>query len=160
MIEFKLPSMGADMDEGTLLEWKVKPGDTVKKGQVIAVVDTSKAAVDVESWQEGTVDELVVEPGDKFAVGSLMATFLEPGEAPGATRRVPTPSGATTALAATSRRKVSPAARKRAGECGIDIDAIAGTGPGGAVTLSTESTTRREAMSPPPCPPAPSATTQ
>jgi len=135
MIEFKLPSMGADMDVGTLLEWKVKPGDTVKKGQVIAVVDTSKAAVDVESWQEGTVDELVVAPGEKFAVGTLMATFLEPGEAPGATRRARTPPGDTAAPAATSRRKISPAARKRAGECGIDINALAGTGPGGAVTL-------------------------
>jgi hypothetical protein len=49
MIEFKLPSLGADMDEGKLLEWKVSPGDTVKKGQVVAIVDTSKAAVDVES---------------------------------------------------------------------------------------------------------------
>ncbi|HEX8961765.1 MAG TPA: biotin/lipoyl-containing protein, partial [Rhodocyclaceae bacterium] len=58
MIEFKLPSLGADMDEGKLLEWKVKPGDAVKKGQVVAIVDTSKAAVDVEIWQEGTVAEL------------------------------------------------------------------------------------------------------
>lgn len=70
MIEFTLPSMGADMDEGTLLEWKVKPGDAVKKGQVVAVVDTSKAAVDIESWQEGTVDELIVEPGEKIPVGT------------------------------------------------------------------------------------------
>lgn len=136
MIDFKLPSMGADMDEGTLLEWKVKPGDTVTKGQVIAVVDTSKAAVDVESWQEGTVDELVVAPGDKFAVGSVMATFLEPGEAPGAATRTPMPASAATPLETTSRRKISPAARKRATECGIEIDAIAGTGPGGAVTLN------------------------
>jgi biotin carboxyl carrier protein len=60
MIEFKLPSLGADMDEGKLLEWKVSPGDTVKKGQVVAIVDTSKAAVDVEIWSEGTVCELLV----------------------------------------------------------------------------------------------------
>lgn len=82
MIEFTLPSMGADMDEGTLLEWKVKPGDAVKKGQVVAVVDTSKAAVDIESWQEGTVDELIVEPGEKIPVGTPIATLLEPGETP------------------------------------------------------------------------------
>ena len=53
MIEFKLPSLGADMDEGKLLEWKVKPGDAVRKGDVVAVVDTTKAAVEVEIWQEG-----------------------------------------------------------------------------------------------------------
>ena len=80
MIEFTLPTLGADMDEGTLLEWLVKPGDVVKKGQIIAVVDTSKAAIDVESWHDGTVAELLVEPGTKIPVGTLMATFLEPGE--------------------------------------------------------------------------------
>ena len=47
MIEFTLPALGADMDEGTLLEWLVKPGDTVKKGQIVAVIDTSKAAIDI-----------------------------------------------------------------------------------------------------------------
>jgi len=48
MIEFKLPSLGADMDEGTLLQWCVQPGDTVTRGQIVAIVDTTKAAIDVE----------------------------------------------------------------------------------------------------------------
>jgi all-trans-retinol 13,14-reductase len=55
MIEFKLPSLGADMDEGKLLEWKVRPGDKVKRGDLVAVVETPKAAVDVEIWQDGVV---------------------------------------------------------------------------------------------------------
>ena len=92
MIEFTLPSMGADMDEGTLLEWKVKPGDVVKKGQVVAIVDTSKAAVDVESWHEGTIDELFVNPGERIHVGTPMATLLEPGEAPPAARHTRQPA--------------------------------------------------------------------
>ena len=62
MIEFKMPSLGSDMDEGTLNEWLVKPGDKVTRGQVVAVVETTKAAVEVECWQEGTINELVV-PG-------------------------------------------------------------------------------------------------
>ncbi|MDP1653539.1 MAG: dihydrolipoamide acetyltransferase family protein [Rhodocyclaceae bacterium] len=124
MIEFKLPSLGADMDEGTLLEWKVKPGDAVKKGQVIAVVDTTKAAVDVECWQEGTVAELLAEIGQKMPVGTVMATLLEAGEKVGAGGTVPAP-----------RRMISPAARKHAQEKGVDPDSIAGTGPHGAVTL-------------------------
>ncbi|GAB6849211.1 dihydrolipoamide acetyltransferase family protein [Paraburkholderia kururiensis] len=143
MIEFKLPSMGADMDEGTLLEWKVKPGDTVKKGQVVAVVDTSKAAVDVESWQEGTVDELIAEPGDKIPVGTPMAILLELGEATPAVRhpRRPgaTPASATalSVLAAqpVPRRKISPAARRHAQLHQIDLDTVTGTGAEGSVTL-------------------------
>jgi len=150
MIEFKLPSMGADMDEGTLLEWKVKPGDAVKKGQVVAIVDTSKAAVDIESWQEGTIDELLLEAGEKVPVGTTIATLLEPGEAPPAARpaRKPLhepvapgaqePSGApadANAGAPIARRKVSPAARKRAQQLHIALDAVTATGPDGAVTL-------------------------
>ncbi|MDP1607615.1 MAG: dihydrolipoamide acetyltransferase family protein [Rhodocyclaceae bacterium] len=122
MIEFKLPSLGADMDEGTLLEWKVKPGDAVKKGQVIAIVDTTKAAVDVECWQAGIVHELIAEIGQKMPVGTVMATLLEPGEKVGAGGTAP-------------RRMISPAARKYAQEKSIDLDRITGSGPHGAVTL-------------------------
>ncbi|MGA8034304.1 MAG: biotin/lipoyl-containing protein, partial [Casimicrobiaceae bacterium] len=80
MIEFRLPSLGAEMDEGTLLEWKVEIGDVVRKGDVVAVVDTSKSAIDVEIWNEGTIYELVLEPLRKVPVGTLMARLLEPGE--------------------------------------------------------------------------------
>ena len=66
MIEFRLPSLGAEMDEGTLLEWKVKPGDRVRKGDVVAVVDTSKSAIDVEIWEKAPIWELVLErAGDR-----------------------------------------------------------------------------------------------
>ena len=87
MIEFKLPSLGADMDEGTLLEWKVHPGDVVKPGQVIAVVDTAKAAIDVECWHEGTVSQLLIDIGAKVPVGTAIAWLLEPGENPQSARR-------------------------------------------------------------------------
>jgi pyruvate dehydrogenase E2 component (dihydrolipoamide acetyltransferase) len=80
MIEFRLPSLGAEMDEGTLLEWKVKPGDVVRKGDVVAVVDTSKSAIDVEIWNEGTIYELALEPQQKVPVGTVMARLLESGE--------------------------------------------------------------------------------
>ena len=80
MIEFALPSLGADMDDGTLLEWLVKPGDEVHRGQVVAVVDTAKAAIDVECWDEGTVDTLIVSPGTKIPVGTPLALLRAPGE--------------------------------------------------------------------------------
>jgi pyruvate dehydrogenase E2 component (dihydrolipoamide acetyltransferase) len=149
MIEFALPSLGSDMDEGKLLQWKIAPGDPVKRGQVVAVVDTSKAAVDVESWQEGTVFELLVQAGETVPVGAPLATLLEPGETvqtahgrmpvPGAPA-APRPAAAAVpppvaAAAATQRRRVSPAARKRAEELGIDLATVPGSGPDGAVTL-------------------------
>ncbi|AHI81364.1 dihydrolipoamide acetyltransferase family protein [Burkholderia thailandensis] len=148
MIEFTLPSMGADMDEGTLLEWKVKPGDAVKKGQVVAVVDTSKAAVDIESWQEGTVDELIVEPGEKIPVGTPIATLLEPGETPPAVRPVRRRARPAAAVGAGARRKISPAARQRAMRGGVDLDAVSGTGPGGSVTLADVERTSAAAAAP------------
>ena len=151
MIEFKLPSLGADMDKGKFLEWRVKPGDHVKRGDVVAVVDTSKAAVDVEIWNEGTVYELIAEPGVTMRVGTVMATLLAPGETPEAAeaerRTRPAPlavpvqaeSVPVTAVAAPvvpgERRRVSPVARRRAAELGVDAETVAGTGPHGAVTL-------------------------
>ena len=145
MIEFTLPALGADMDEGTLLEWLIKPGDTVKKGQIVAVVDTSKAAIDIESWHEGTVAELLVEPGTKIPVGTLMATFLEPGEAPAAvvhSRKIPVTTGSQPSSG--RRQMVSPAARQAARQRGSDIGSIAGTGREGAVTLADVEHAARE----------------
>src|SRR5512138_2758547 len=98
------------MDEGKLLEWKVKPGDSVKRGQVIAVVDTSKAAVEVEIWAEGVVSELVTKPGETVPVGTVMARLNGAG---GAARAEPRPA-ATEAPA--PRRRISPAARKHAAD--------------------------------------------
>ncbi|MGE5616025.1 MAG: biotin/lipoyl-containing protein, partial [Bacillota bacterium] len=125
MIEFKLPSMGSDMDEGKLLEWKVKPGDTVKKGDIVAIVDTTKAAVDVESWVDGIVHEELVHTGETVPVGTVLATFLAPGETPPPKEAKPAP--ATPTPAAPARKAVSPAARARARELGVDVDAIKGS---------------------------------
>ena len=150
MIRFELPSLGADMDEGTLLTWQVKPGDSVKRGQVVAVVDTSKAAVDVEIWHDGVVAELLVQPGEKVPVGTVLATLLEPGDAvsspalaparPSEPRlvAVPEPTGlhVTQQLAPAARQAVTPAARRRAKALGIDADGVRGTGAQGSVTQS------------------------
>jgi pyruvate dehydrogenase E2 component (dihydrolipoamide acetyltransferase) len=80
MADYKMPSLGADMDSGTLLEWKVKPGDTVKKGQIVAVVDTEKASLEIEIFFEGVVEELPDHEGEKVAVGTVTPRAL-PGEA-------------------------------------------------------------------------------
>lgn len=144
MTEFKLPSLGADMDEGTLLTWHVKPGDAVKRGQVVAVVDTAKAAVDVEIWHDGVVRELLVQPGDKVPVGAVLATVLVPGESAAPqpakvkaeTKAAPATKAVTAPLVSATRPAVSPSARRRAKALGIDPEGLQGTGAHGAVTLA------------------------
>lgn len=159
MLEFKLPSLGADMDEGTLLEWKVQPGDTVKKGDILAIVDTTKAAIEVETWVEGTVHALVTQPGQTVPVGAVMAWLLAPGEQapssstadrgqvtaerrPATADRLPStvdrrPSAADRLPSAGAvRRPASPAARRRALDMGIELAAVEGTGVEGSITLA------------------------
>ncbi|WP_205873579.1 dihydrolipoamide acetyltransferase family protein [Mycobacterium camsae] len=160
MIEFTMPALGSDMDEGTLNEWLVKPGDKVTRGQVVAVIETTKASVEIECWHEGTIDELVVPVGETVAVGAVLATLREAGEAATAPmppaaekpqkkpprKRAPkapdkAPQPATVAPAPVRpagpqhRRWVSPAARRLAGNLNVDLDGVSGTGPGGAVTI-------------------------
>jgi pyruvate dehydrogenase E2 component (dihydrolipoamide acetyltransferase) len=136
MIEFKLPSLGADMDEGKLLEWKVKPGDKVKRGDLVAVVETPKAAVDVEIWQDGVVQELITKPGETIPVGTVMARLAAAGEAPAAVpAAAPAAAPAPTPAPAPSRHPVSPAARKHARELGVDVEKLPGSGPHGAVIV-------------------------
>jgi pyruvate dehydrogenase E2 component (dihydrolipoamide acetyltransferase) len=175
MIEFKLPSLGADMDEGKLLEWKVKPGDKVKRGDLVAVVETPKAAVDIEIWQDGVVHELITQLGATIPVGTVMARLLAPGESappPGAVpavaavpvapaAAVPTPAMAPAPVAAApsplapGRRPASPAARKRARELDVDIDKVVGTGPHGAVTVEDVEKAAKGAPAPAPAAAAP-----
>lgn len=165
MFEFTLPSLGADMDEARLNEWMIKPGDPVAKGQVVAEVETTKSAIDVEAWHEGTVAELKVAVGETIPVGAVMATFLEPGEAarndqpPPSTRpsvepaesaqpqqpapaasvvatSIQTRSPSSTPPVPSSRRRISPAARRKADSLGVDPDRVPGSGPGGAITIA------------------------
>ncbi|WP_369226643.1 dihydrolipoamide acetyltransferase family protein [Streptomyces sp. R39] len=83
MAEFTMPSLGADMDEGLLQEWLVAPGDQVRKGDVVAVVETDKAAIEVECFESGTVGRLLVPAGTRVPVGTPLA-LIEAGAAAGA----------------------------------------------------------------------------
>lgn len=75
MGEFTMPSLGADMDEGTLLEWLVEPGAPVRKGDPVAVVETAKSTIEVECFESGVMTELLVEPGVTVAVGTPLAVI-------------------------------------------------------------------------------------
>ncbi|HVU00323.1 MAG TPA: dihydrolipoamide acetyltransferase family protein [Polyangiaceae bacterium] len=149
MAEFRMPSLGADMDAGTLVEWLKKPGDRVSRGDIIAEVETEKGIIEVEVFTSGVVERFLVEPGTKVPVGTALAILQEdgatpaapapsaaPAPAPSRTDAAPVPVPPTPAPAKPEAPpRISPAARKRAAELGVDPASVAGTGPGGAVTL-------------------------
>jgi pyruvate dehydrogenase E2 component (dihydrolipoamide acetyltransferase) len=126
MGEFRMPSLGADMEAGTLVEWLKQPGDLVKRGDIIAVVDTQKGAIEVEVFEDGVLDEIVVKPGENVPVGTVLA-HIRDAQAPAA-------AGAQPGVSPASRLRVSPAARRLAADLGVDPARIHGTGPEGAIT--------------------------
>lgn len=148
MAEFLMPTLGADMTDGTLVQWKKKEGDRITKGEIIAEVDTEKAAIDVESHTTGIIERLITKPGDKVPVGTVMAIIREEGRptasvvSPQTVATPPTPpppvhrtESGTVAPSQAGRLRMSPAARKLAAERGIDASRLQGTGPEGAITL-------------------------
>jgi pyruvate dehydrogenase E2 component (dihydrolipoamide acetyltransferase) len=131
--EYRMPALGADMESGTVTEWNVGPGSKVKRGDVVAVVETDKGAIDVEIFEDGVIREIVVQPGTRVAVGTVLALLEdELGTSPPAP--APTPAPAPEPEPAHARARISPAARARARELGVDPAQAKGTGPDGAVT--------------------------
>jgi pyruvate dehydrogenase E2 component (dihydrolipoamide acetyltransferase) len=165
MSEFRMPSLGADMESGTLVDWRVKPGDAVKRGDIVALVETEKGVIEVEIFESGIIDALIVQPGEKVPVGSTLATIRSDGQRaaasppreaaavetkerqPAAARAVATPS-----LPRSSRPRVSPLARKRAEELGVDTAALTGTGEEGSVTAADVEKAAVPSAVPPPAP--------
>ncbi len=148
-----MPSLGSDMESGKLIEWRIKPGDRVHRGDIVAVVETQKGAIDVEIFDSGVVESLVVQPGAEVPVGTVLATVRSGGETapkPPVTAAAPMRPAAPTAAPAIApapaipsgepspreRPRASPVARQRAAALGIDLATLTGSGPGGAVTLA------------------------
>src|SRR4030042_6093454 len=96
MGEFNMPSLGADMDSGTLVEWKLKPGDSVKRGDIIAVVETAKGVVEIEVFDTGILDEVYFQPGQEIPVGQVLAMICSPEEL-AAKKAAPSPAAAASA---------------------------------------------------------------
>lgn len=68
-----MPSLGADMEKGILVGWNFKPGDPIKRGDIIAVVETDKGAIDIEVFEEGLIDKILIQPGEEIPVGTVLA---------------------------------------------------------------------------------------
>ena len=77
MIEFVMPILGADMEAGTLVEWRRRPGERVERGEVIAEVETEKGLIEIEVFTSGVVEKILIAPGEKVPVGTVMALIRE-----------------------------------------------------------------------------------
>lgn len=174
---FRMPSLGADMEAGTVLEWRVAPGDEVAPGDVVALVDTEKAEIEVEIFDAGVIDAIDVPVGVEVAVGTTLAHLRPVGSstAAGAGRAVPaltTPAAAAAVspsvpvplpvvvpVSDPGRAAVpapqpvpcvlSPLVRRLANELHVDLEHLRGTGVGGRVTRSdVERAVSRRRISP------------
>jgi len=142
MGEFRMPSLGADMTAGTLTEWYKRAGDPVRRGDIVACVDTDKGSIDVEVFEDGVIERLLVEPGRKVPVGTVLAFIRGSEAAPVAAPTAPPPAAAPPPGPAPAPAplptpagevRVSPLARKLAADLGVDLAGVTGTGPGGAI---------------------------
>ena len=146
MIEFKMPSLGADMEAGTLIEWRKKSGDTVKRGDIIAEVETQKGLIEVEVFDEGIISELLIKEGTKVPVGTVLA-LINPSQSELETPKEVSPE--KTEIQPTEEKiaektvgekleethlKASPLAKRIASENGIELFDIQGTGEEGVIT--------------------------
>ncbi len=168
---YRMPSLGAGMEDGTVIEWHVEPGQRVRRGDVVGVVDTEKGAIEIEIWEDAEVLEIVADPGTKVPVGEPLLVLAGQGDdddrSPSAQESVEaaTPGSAeaespaledvwdeseaapeAAPVEAAPRLRVSPVARRRARELRVELESLEGSGPGGAITLAdVESAARGEA---------------
>jgi pyruvate dehydrogenase E2 component (dihydrolipoamide acetyltransferase) len=145
------------MEAGTLAEWLVKPGDWVKRGDIVAVVETQKGAIEIEIFETGQIEQILIDLGSTVPVGVPLARIrteieaqAEIPAAPPSVERIgaiqPAPPSGQTLTAPVQRQtpraapvpgvdhvRVSPAARRFAQTRSVDLSGISGTGPGGAI---------------------------
>jgi pyruvate dehydrogenase E2 component (dihydrolipoamide acetyltransferase) len=155
LISLTMPQLGLTMTEGTISSWAVKPGDAVKKDEVLFTVSTDKADMDVEATADGVINQILIGEGETVPVGAVLVRIDVAGDGPEppTTEQLPiasVPNGtdqaesqtrsssellsAGPASAATGREILaSPRARRRANELGIEIETVVGTGDNGRI---------------------------
>ncbi len=144
MAEITMPKLSDTMTEGTLVKWKKKVGDRVESGEVIAEVETDKATMEMESFEDGVLTEIYIQEGQKVEIGQRIARIGDAGETPPSAApatKAPTSAPVTPAPTAESSRpasganrvKASPLAKKIAVQRGVDLGKVTGSGPGGRI---------------------------
>src|SRR3954469_12736571 len=187
-IELKMPALSPTMEEGTLAKWLVKEGDKVASGDILAEIETDKATMEFEAVDEGTIASILVPEGsDAVKVGTVIALIAGEGEDSSAARAAPAPAPAKEPVAKDGgetgagqpakeapppapapapksaeggdRLKASPLARRLAEARGIDLESLAGSGPGGRIVKAdidgaAGKAPAKPAAAPAPAPPA------
>jgi pyruvate dehydrogenase E2 component (dihydrolipoamide acetyltransferase) len=156
--EVFMPALSSTMTEGKIVSWQKSPGDKVEKGEIVVVVESDKADMDVETFYGGFLATIIIQAGESATVGSAIALVAETeaeiaiakqqvqgksqpaatttaaaAAAPAITVPAPTPAQPVTALRS-DRAVVSPRARKLAKEYGVTVESLNGTGPNGRIT--------------------------
>jgi len=158
-VAFRMPSLGADMVAGTVLAWHVGPGDRVAVGDLVALVDTEKAEIDIETFEAGVVGELVVPVGERVPVGTVIAYLDEVGDAASTGAAVPAPPAPAAVVPVPAAaephaephaepRVVSPLVRHLAEARHLDAASLSGSGPGHRVMRRDLEADGRRAVSP------------
>ena len=138
-----MPQVGQDIEIATIVDWIKKENDPIQKGDIIATVESDKAAFDVEAYESGVLLKILYKEGDEVCVLTPIAYIGQPGEK--ITEAPPTDTSSTPAAdnIATSKAEpkckhrgpaASPSARRLAREKSIDLKTVTGTGPGGRIT--------------------------
>ncbi|MBB5353498.1 pyruvate dehydrogenase E2 component (dihydrolipoamide acetyltransferase) [Haloferula luteola] len=149
-INIEMPKLSDTMTEGTLIKWHKKVGDSVEIGDIVAEVETDKATMEMEAFDEGTITEIRIQEGEKAPIGGVLAVLdgddagseaAAPAETPqaqseatpAATATSPAPSPPSPITESGDRIKASPLARKIAAEKGVDLTTLEGSGPAGRI---------------------------
>jgi pyruvate dehydrogenase E2 component (dihydrolipoamide acetyltransferase) len=172
-----MPSLGADMEAGTLVRWRKQPGEMVKRGDVIAEVETDKGIIDIDVFTSGVLEQVLVPAGQRVPVGTKLAVIgngtgsqpevRSPSEPSTSTVRPATPTSSipevnSSAAPMSPRPAISPSARRLARELGVDVSGVQGTGRHGAITredIDLAAARNKQVPAKPAPPPAPSPAT-
>jgi pyruvate dehydrogenase E2 component (dihydrolipoamide acetyltransferase) len=150
-VNIEMPKLSDTMTEGTLIKWHKHIGDSVEIGDILAEIETDKATMEMEAFDDGVISEILVQEGEKAPIGGILAVLNGDSEAihtpaPQAAAAAPalvasapvapvsTPAAVTPSASATGDRlKVSPLARKVATDLGVDLSTVTGSGPAGRI---------------------------
>ncbi|PJF27070.1 MAG: hypothetical protein CUN53_05440 [Phototrophicales bacterium] len=123
-VDIVMPNLGFDTQSGRLIEWLKKPGDSVARGDIIAIVESDKANVELESIASGILLETLFEPNTEISVGTVIARIGQPDEQRSESIGFSAPSSAP---------DISPLAKRLAQEYGVDLTRVTGSGRGGRI---------------------------
>ena len=146
-VNIEMPKLSDTMTEGTLIKWHKKVGDSVEIGDILAEIETDKATMEMEAFDEGTITEIRIQEGAKAEIGGVLAVLDGAGSDDSEPAQAAAPAAAETPAAAAAaptqvpapqpsdgaRVKASPLARKVAAELGVDLSGVTGTGAAGRI---------------------------